>query len=967
MLKRHAQSRTLDLSTIISEIRTLSHPVIRSHANIIRIDSYGFDHPNHEAKSIVPIMFIERALGSVKEFLNQRSYSVGVKQQLCLGTAEGLACLHSCSIVHADLNPKNVLVVPQDNPDVPFIAKVSDFGSSIDISNGAPYRYRDYLATPGWTPPEVDLDPDTMRPGADLFKCDSWAFGMFLFSVLYENGQTRPPIFDERASGVSGSLSNGLNEDCRLLTDPDPSCRPNVSSHLFDDKSTPFLHWLHATSTTSTVQAKSDHEHEYNFWAHRDTYTLSQLNLEYRALGKLRSVSRLPHSHVLFGMALGYFQNAYPSMGLEYLRAAVRAGSNPAKGIIFRIACATKQLKILSAADEEEMECQRQSWLFDAASSGSLVAASDLRLISPSQYETAWDLFRHRGGYRILHGTDARALFKDCRTGSRSPKEGARAWEDDAMELYAACTRGKYTEAIEKLTSSGCASVISKPFKIGCLHWLFMFENSHIEDIAKRLLSAGAHLEARTTTTIEVKARRHIPNEHFPFHWPIGTPLHWACFARSSTAISVLLELGADVDALDDDNDDQAQTPLAMAMYRGDSRIVQLLLHYGADSRRVDGVGRSPLHMLALDDGQNRLFRLRKTMMWRCYHGEEANHLKEVRGCIAAVVQAGGDLEHKRRNGQTAMQDALEYKDGGIVMALIEAGANVRCRFPYSNMLPVLYWVRWVNARTLAYPRLFLPVLKILLSKSSNLAAEDSEGRNLFHALVLGAPTPLEDHVSEDFATLYHHIKGAAELLKASPFAATVDSRDSYGQTPLVLALECDGGFTKDLADLLVVCGASISHGLDERQEMIWTSCNNARLGDSSCLELVQIFSRDLSEAFRRTAFTMTDLPSVNRRRRSALQSAVSNGYLETLKWMLGSGHLDLNYLSGGGYTPLDTALGKANMLRIVGLQRWTRHATTAPKNRRASDYDKLFWTPKWNPNIASYKLSKLVFRRFTS
>ena len=101
------------MNTILSEIRTLSHPMIRSHANIIQLNSWGYDHPNHEAKSIVPILLLEKALGSIKEFLNQRSYSVGVKQQLCLGTAEGLACLHSCGIVHADLNPKNVLVVRQ--------------------------------------------------------------------------------------------------------------------------------------------------------------------------------------------------------------------------------------------------------------------------------------------------------------------------------------------------------------------------------------------------------------------------------------------------------------------------------------------------------------------------------------------------------------------------------------------------------------------------------------------------------------------------------------------------------------------------------------------------------------------------------------------------------------------------------------------------------------------------------------
>lgn len=825
--------------------------MVRSHANIIQLQSWGFDHPNHQAESAIPILFIERALASVQGLLHQNKCSFEIKHQLCLGTAEGLACLHSCGIVHGDLNPKNVLVIQQDKPDVPFIAKVSDFGSSIDISDGASYCYSDYLATPGWTPPETNHDPDTLRSGAELLKCDSWAFGMFVFSVLYENGQARPQESYEGTSIVSDSLFKKLNEDCRLLVAHDPAYRPEVSSDLLDDKSKTYMDWLRTRSMTATISSKTDHEYEYDFWTSIDTNTLSQLDLEYHALGRLEGVSILPYSHVLFGMALGFFHNLAPSPGFKYVHAAARAGSNAARGVVYRLACATEHFDILSAVDKEDLEAKRGSWLFDAASSGSLVAASDLRSISTSRYKAARNLFRRRGGYQTMLQLNRWAGTKDRdNIKARLSTKSDSLQEDHEAELYMACAQGDHTRVMEISTFLAGAPVISRPFGISHLHWLFMFESLHIEDVARRLLSGGAHLEARTTTLMEMKARRHVPNEHFPFHWPIGTPLHWACFARCWTAMTVLLKLGADVDALDDNKDDQAQTPLAMAMYRGDSEVVQFLLNHGANPQKVDGVGHSPLHMLALDHGQNRLFRLRKPIMWRCYHGDEANHLREIRQCVAAAVKSGGDLDSKRRNGQTPLQDALETKDGGVVMALLEAGASVDCRFAYSGTLPVLYWLQWVNARTLAYPNLFLPVLKTLLSRSSDLDVEDSEQRNLFHGLVLGAPTPLEDHVFGNSGVLYYYTKAAAELLKTSPFSSAANSRDIHGQTPLTLALSGDNGSTKDLANLLLESGASVSDDVYDRQDLIWTICNNDTLGDLPCLDLLKTFSASSTKCY---------------------------------------------------------------------------------------------------------------------
>lgn len=108
----------------------------------------------------------------------------------------------------------------------------------------------------------------------------------------------------------------------------------------------------------------------------------------------------------------------------------------------------------------------------------------------------------------------------------------------------------------------------------------------------------------------------------------------------------------------------------------------------------------------------------------------------------------------------------------------------------------------------------------------------------------------------------------------------------------------------------------------------------------------------------------MTDYPTVNKKHRSALQRAIGNGFIQTVTWILSVRNLDLNQLSKDGYTPMDIALDKADSLRMIALSRWDRFATTTPKNRQGSDYDELFWTPRWNPNVASFKLSKFVCLR---
>ena len=68
------------------------------------------------------------------------------------------------------------------------------------------------------------------------------------------------------------------------------------------------------------------------------------------------------------------------------------------------------------------------------------------------------------------------------------------------------------------------------------------------------------------------------------------TPLHYACYHGSINCVELLLDLGADVNAVDKDG----KSVLTYAVYSGDMRIVKKLLIYGADKTIKDADGNNP-------------------------------------------------------------------------------------------------------------------------------------------------------------------------------------------------------------------------------------------------------------------------------------------------------------------------------------------------------------------------------------
>lgn len=207
----------------------------------------------------------------------------------------------------------------------------------------------------------------------------------------------------------------------------------------------------------------------------------------------------------------------------------------------------------------------------------------------------------------------------------------------------------------------------------------------------------------------------------------------WLGFPRFRQAAAVLLDRGADVNALNDEGlsalhiaiekDDvpmvelllqrganpvlngptkyqsSSEKPMDAALGRqyGGSAIPRLLLAYGA---AIDFAGREPLHQVLYNCG---LFTPRKQM--------ELVHW---------LVEVGGDIHQRNSQGETPLMVAVERGEGDMVHWLLERGADKLVRNNRGQTL-LHIGAEWTNH------------LKLVIGLGLPVNARDEKGRTPLH------------------------------------------------------------------------------------------------------------------------------------------------------------------------------------------------------------------------------------------
>ena len=667
----------------------------------------------------------------------------------------------------------------------------------------------------------------------------------------------------------------------------------------------------------------------------------------------------------LFGLAINAAiggADGFHGETLKYMRAAAQASCLAAKGVLNQISRACSSALSLSST---EGLYQGRVWLLEAATSGSFTALWQLRQMSSFLEQQAWRDFRKNGGFS---GSVSPIGISPCQSTVEGKKAVMQLHEaaifgtgDDIFKLanpfnidevdgegqtalYKAARAGNFSTLKALVELNADASITTAVAHISCLHWLFMFDSGSIEAVVQMLRSRSASPSARTKITRQGTYWRHILFEHFPFHWPIGAPFHWACFTRSFPAMQALLQTGVGVDDLDSETDHQAQTSLGMAMYRGDAEVVSFLLQCGASPNRVDGDGRNPMHMLALSITQNRLFGLPKRLYWWCNHGGQDTHIELVSKCVNLVVAAGGNINARRgsgRHGYTPLLDAIINKDGGVTLALLKAGADASL-CDNLEILPLHWWAS-LDGGKLIYPGTWEPVFGLLMDLSPKILETDCFGNNVFH------------HAQTNPS--FDYFKRAMEILLESPLRKGVTHRDKHGFSLLksTLSRRNDGKDVELRFGFLLDYDGAVDLDKEDIGDLIWTTCRNDSLGDQSCLRIIKRLFNCKEAVSHNDLITKLYGNKVGMvaggKGTNVLMEAISSVYLDTVKFLLRP-TIDLQNLSTNGLSILDCALHRAEVARRRAIDRWNTHAPQGEpprhrghsKNRDPNSFKELFW-----------------------
>ncbi|KAK0726062.1 hypothetical protein B0H67DRAFT_608086 [Lasiosphaeris hirsuta] len=170
------EEKSLQYRSIVQELRILLHGSLREHVNFVRIQSLGWEPDPYRPREFLPNLFVEFAkFGTMGTFLENFESTYAWKQRMILDVVEAVAALHACGIAHSDIKLDNILLFPCEDAKFPVVAKLSDFGFSVDLAEAAGL----VGLTPVWAAPEVLHG----EPDMDLAQADVYSLGFVIWAI----------------------------------------------------------------------------------------------------------------------------------------------------------------------------------------------------------------------------------------------------------------------------------------------------------------------------------------------------------------------------------------------------------------------------------------------------------------------------------------------------------------------------------------------------------------------------------------------------------------------------------------------------------------------------------------------------------------------------------------------------------------------------------------------------------------
>lgn len=239
LIRSGEQNRFLQEARLVATVK---------HPQIVEIYQVGED-------AAVPYLVFEYcAGGSLADWLSKRGAPVSPRAsaRIILSLARALHFAHQCAVVHRDVNPRNVLLVPRTEPNaageadqIPFEAKLSDFGlgtwldermTAVQTQPGAVLGTVAYMA-----PEQTRADVSGLTPCVDIY-----GLGVVLYELLtgerpFSAATTLEILQLVRDAdpvpprGVNAVLPRDIETICLKCLEKNPERRYETAAALADD------------------------------------------------------------------------------------------------------------------------------------------------------------------------------------------------------------------------------------------------------------------------------------------------------------------------------------------------------------------------------------------------------------------------------------------------------------------------------------------------------------------------------------------------------------------------------------------------------------------------------------------------------------------------------------------------------------------------------------------------------------
>ena len=200
-------------SSMAMELQILQNRYIRDHENIVSILGVCWRSVRDQ---IMPTFVMELAHTNLQAMMEPGGFTVDKISTrkifgLAIDVGAGVSALHDVGIIHGDIKPANILIFK--HPNLEFVAKISDFGSSLlktDVKEPIHLPFSSGV----WQAPECKRALD----GEQLIAADTFALALLVGNIL-SRGAMMSMMEDDRFNELAeqhGPYEDDINKGYRV-------------------------------------------------------------------------------------------------------------------------------------------------------------------------------------------------------------------------------------------------------------------------------------------------------------------------------------------------------------------------------------------------------------------------------------------------------------------------------------------------------------------------------------------------------------------------------------------------------------------------------------------------------------------------------------------------------------------------------------------------------------------------------